>query len=205
VPADRKPVLEILTNAQFVYSLTRDPRQQVVGDQARMRALRERLEAMRVAARSLTKVQRAGLEKELALLEDIDSGTDAVWKAAKRATPKLIDQLAPFVRDDPEAAFLISGVSKRGRAAAKEREPEEPEQKPAPPSKVDTRLSGKELAGLKVLIQERANADDEYFSWLRGNHSLPLAEWRRRRSKAERARRAEDEYIDKLFRSRAEK
>jgi hypothetical protein len=202
MPDDRQALLEVLSNAQFVYGLSRYPKQQVVGNPVQMKTLRERLETMRGATARLTNDHRKGLEAELALLEAIDSGTDAVWKAAKRATPKIIDRLAPLVRDDPEAAFLISGVTKRGRAAAAEAEDRRPTPlRPEP--KQDTGLSGKEIAGLQLVIQERANADDDYHTWLRGNHSLPIAEWRRRRAKVDRARRAEDAYIDKLFKSRS--
>lgn len=200
--ADRKPLLELLGNAQFVYALSRNTKAQVISDPKQVKALRERLEAMREAARDLTSVQRAGLDKELALLEDTDSGTEAVWKAAKRATPKIIDHLVPLVRDDPEAAFLISGVTKRGRAAEEEIEKARPKPPPAK-QKEDTGLSGKELAGLQMLVQERTVADDEFITWVRGNHSLPPGEWRRRRTRVERARRAEDEYIEKLLRSRS--
>ena len=42
-------------------------------------------------------------------------------------------------------------------------------------------------------------------TWLRGNHSLPLSEWRERRARAERSRRAEQRYIEKLFTSRSVK
>jgi hypothetical protein len=202
MPDDRKAILELLRNAQFVYGLSRYPKGQVVGNPTQVKALRERLVAMRDAASSLSGDHRTGLEKELALLEAVDTGTDAVWNAAKRATPKLIDRLEPLVRDDPAAAFLISGVTKRGRAAVEA----EPAAKPAEPQpKPDVGLSGKELAGLQMVIQERELADDDYHSWLRGNHSLPLSEWRQRRAKAERARRAEDTYIERLFRARERK
>jgi hypothetical protein len=204
VADDRKAILELLSNAQFVYGLSRYPKKQVVENPAQVKSLRERLETMRGAAASLSSEHRKGLDKELALLEAIDGGTDAVWNAAKKATPKMIDHLAQFVRDDPEAAFFISGVTRRGRTAIPEQA--ETRAKPsAPEPKPDVGLTGKELAGLQMAIQERAIAEDEYLTWLRGNHSLPLSEWRQRRSKAERARRAEEQYIEKLFRSRAPK
>ncbi|TMG34362.1 MAG: hypothetical protein E6H88_15420 [Chloroflexi bacterium] len=169
-----------------------------------MKALRERLAAMRTAAAGLSAAQRAKLDVPWADLEAIDSGTEAVWKAAKRVTPKIISGLTPFVRDDPEAAFLIAPI-KRGRKA--EGAPEEPKVKEPPKERARTQtgLTGKEIAGLELVIQQRAAADEAYFTWLRGNHSLPLSEWRERRARAERSRRAEQRYIEKLFTSRSVK
>jgi hypothetical protein len=206
---DRKAALEVLRNAQFVYGLSRYPKKQVLSNSADVKALRERLEAMRQALSALSATERTKLDIPWADFEAIDSGTEAVWKAAKRATPKTIAQLAPLVRDEPEAGFLIAPVVKGGRKSAGET--------PAPPDKEEPRrradesiakkvpdgLTGKELAGLQLVIQERVTADEEYLAWLRGNHSLPLAEWRRRRASAERARRAEERYIEKLFSSRS--
>jgi len=202
--SDRRTALEVLRNAQFVYGLSRYPKKQVLDDPRDVKALRERLAAMRTAAAGLSAAQRAKLDVPWADLEAIDSGTEAVWKAAKRVTPKIISGLTPFVRDDPEAAFLIAPI-KRGRKA--EGAPEEPKVKEPPKERARTQtgLTGKEIAGLELVIQQRAAADDAYFTWLRGNHSLPLSEWRGRRARAERARRAEERYIEKLFTSRSVK
>ena len=201
---DRRAVLDVLRNAQFVYGLSRYPKKQVLADPVEVKALRERLGAMREAATRLSTAQRKKVDVPWADLDAIDSGTEAVWKAAKRATPKIIAGLAPLVRDEPEAAFLIAPVP-RGRGSKSE--PEEPKMKEPPKEKptAPSGLSGKEIAGLQMVIQQRAAADDSYFTWLRGDHSLPLSEWRRRRTQTERARRAEDLYIDKLFRTRAAK
>lgn len=200
---DRKAALEVLRNAQFVYGLSRYPKKQVLDDPADVKAIRGRLEAMRAAAKGLSSAQRAKLDVPWADLEAIDSGTEAVWKAAKRATPKIIAQLTPLVRDEPEAAFLIA-PTKGGRKA--EIEPQASEIKPRRKEKAKPQsaaLTGKEIAGLELVIQQRVAADEAYFAWLGGNHSLPLSEWRRRRAQAERARRAEDTYIEKLFKSRS--
>src|SRR5881296_566215 len=113
---DRKAALEVLRNAQFVYGLSRYPKKQVLDDPADVKAIRGRLEAMRTAAKGLSSAQRAKLDVPWADLEAIDTGTEAVWKAAKRATPKIIAQLTPLVRDEPEAAFLIAPVP-RGRGS----------------------------------------------------------------------------------------
>jgi hypothetical protein len=202
--ADRRAVLDVLRNAQFVYGLSRYPKKQVLADPVEVKALRERLAAMREAATRLSPAQRKTADVPWADLDAIDSGTEAVWKAAKRVTPKIIAGLAPLVRDEPEAAFLIAPVPRGRRSETGPRGPkvkESPKEKPTAPSG----LSGKEIAGLQMVIQQRAAADDSYFTWLRGDHSLPLSEWRRRRTQTERARRAEDLYIDKLFRTRAAK
>jgi uncharacterized protein with HEPN domain len=200
--ADRKAALEVLRNAQFVYGLSRYPKKQVLDDPADVRALRTRLEAMREAAKRISPAQREKLDVPWDELEAIDTGTEAVWKAAKRATPKIIAQLTPLVRDEPEAAFLIAPI-RGGRKSDIE---------PPPPKLMETRkekpkapsgLTGKEIAGLELVIQERAAADESYFVWLRGNHDLPLSEWRKRRAQAERARRAEVLYLEKLFKSRS--
>jgi len=201
---DRRAALEILRNAQFVYGLSRYPKKQVLDDPGDVKALRERLEAMRAAAKGLSPAQREKLEVPWADLEAIDSGTEAVWKAAKRATPKIIAELTPLVRDEPEAAFLIAPI-KGGRKS--EIEPQESKLKETPKAKLKPQsgLTGREIAGLGQLIQERVTADEAYFAWLRGNQSLPLSEWRKRRSQVARARRAEELYVERLFKSRSPK
>ena len=196
---DRKAVLEVLRNAQFVYGLSRYPKKQVLDDPVDVKALRERLETMRAAAKGLSAAQRAKLDVPWADLEAIDSGTEAVWKAAKRATPKIIAELSPLVRDEPEAAFLIAPI-KGGRKA--EIEPQDKvKERPKEKAPAESGLTGKEIAGLELVIQQRIAADEAYFAWLRGNHSLPLSEWRKRRADAERARRAEELYVEKLFKA----
>lgn len=60
-------------------------------------------------------------------------------------------------------------------------------------------LTDREKAGLGRVINRRVAADERYFEFLRGGHSMPLTEWRRRRAVAERARRAEDLFIARLF------
>jgi uncharacterized protein with HEPN domain len=200
--ADRKAALEVLRNAQFVYGLSRYPKKQVLDDPADVRALRTRLEAMREAAKRISPAEREKLDVPWADLEAIDTGTEAVWKAAKRATPKVIAQLTPLVRDEPEAAFLIAPV-RGGRKSEIEPPSSKLKETPKETPKAPRGLTGKEIAGLEMVIQQRAAADEAYFAWLRGNHDLPLSEWRKRRAQADRARRAESVYLERLFKSRS--
>src|SRR5439155_2239174 len=139
--------------------------------------LRERLAAMRTATAGISAAESAKLDVPWADLEATESVTDAVCTSAERVTTNIISGLTPFVRDDPEAAFLIAPI-KRGRKA--EGAPEEPKVKEPPKERARTQtgLTGKEIAGLELVIQQRAAADEAYFTWLRGNHSLPLSEWR---------------------------
>ena len=198
--ADRKAALEVLRNAQFVFGLSRYPKKQVLDDPKDVKSLRERLEAMRDAAQSLSPGERGKLD--LALLDDIDSGSEAVWQAAKKATPKIISQLTPLVSDAPEAAFLIAPPPKKRKKG--EPEPPPPAKAPEPVEEDEpTGLTGKELAGLELAIQQRAAADDAYFGWLKSADDLPVAEWRKRRSQVEAARNAADEYVEKLLRARS--
>ena len=201
---DRKAALDVLRNAQFVFGLSRYPKKQVLDDPADVKALRERLEAMRTAAKRLSPAQREALKVPWADLDAIDSGTEAVWKAAKRATPQLIAELAPLVRDEPEAAFLIA-PTKVGRKSKDEPETQVVKEPPKEKPKEQIGLTGKELAGLEMVVQQRAAAEQAFFAWLRGSHSLPPAEWRRRRTQVDKARREEDEYIEKLMRARSER
>src|SRR2546428_10130463 len=60
--SDRRATLEILRNAQFVYGLSRYPKKQVLDDPGDVKALRERLEAMRAAAKGLSPAQREKLD-----------------------------------------------------------------------------------------------------------------------------------------------
>src|SRR5207249_8045709 len=75
------------------------------------------------------------------------SGTEAVWNAAKKVTPKIIAKLAPLVSDSPEAAFLINPV--KGGAKSQE-DLAEPKVKRAPePAKIDrksTRLNSSHVS-----------------------------------------------------------
>lgn len=63
-------------------------------------------------------------------------------------------------------------------------------------------LTAKEKAGLARVIQRRAAADEAYFKWLRGDHSMPRTEWRKLRLRSQRAQRAEELYIAKLMSTR---
>jgi hypothetical protein len=198
---DRKAALEVLRNAQFVFGLSRYPKKQVLDDPRAVQALRERLEAMREAARSLSAGQREALAAAWSDLEAIDSGTEAVWRAAKRATPKIVAALQPLVSEEPEAAFLIAPTKRGGKA-----EPE-PEPKIAKPPEKKTEpkrgLSGSEIAGLEQLVQQRAAAEEPYLAWLRTDRELALSEWRKRRAEVQKARTAEERYVDKLLASRS--
>ena len=201
---DRKAAIAVLEQAQFVFALSRYPKKQVLDDPRDVRALRERLEAMREAARRLSAEQRRRLSVPWEQLDDLDSGSEAVWTAAKKVTPKIIAELTPLVSDQPEAAFLIAPVPARRRKG----QPEPPAPKAevqarAPKTKPKTGLTGNEIAGLEMAIQQRAAADDAFFSWLRRSDDLPLAEWRRRRAQAASARRAEDAYLEKLLKARS--
>jgi hypothetical protein len=199
---DRRAALDVLRNAQFVYGLSQRPKKQVLDHPVDVKVLRERLEAMREAIKRLTPAQREKLDVPWADLDEIESGTEGVWKAAKRVTPKIIAALAPLVRDEPEAAFLI-GPLKRGRKSESEPEETRVTESPKEKAKAQSGLSGKEIAGLELVIQERAAADESYFAWLRRDQSLGLAEWRRHRAQAERARRAEELYVENLFKRRS--
>src|SRR5256712_10065356 len=88
--SDRRATLEVLRSAQFVYGLSRYPKKQVLDDPADVKALRERLQAMRAAAKGLSAAPRANLDVPSADLEAIDSRSEAVWNAAKRATAQII-------------------------------------------------------------------------------------------------------------------
>jgi hypothetical protein len=114
---DERAAIKVLETAQFVYALSRYPKKQVLDDPKDVKALRERLEAMRAAVAGLSAAQRKALDVPWADLDDIDSGTEAVWRAAKRVTPKLIAQLSPLVQGTPEAAFLITPEAKGAKSA----------------------------------------------------------------------------------------
>jgi hypothetical protein len=60
-------------------------------------------------------------------------------------------------------------------------------------------LTAREKAGLARVIRRRVEADERYYEFLRGGRSMPLAEWRKRRAIAMRARKAEDTFTEKLF------
>jgi hypothetical protein len=106
---DRAAVLAILENAQWVYSLGRYPKKQVVDDPVDMRMLRERIAAMRKAAGELSAAQKKKIDVPWARFEDDPDETDEMlWTVAKKVTPKVIAEMRPLVRDTPEAAFLIA-------------------------------------------------------------------------------------------------
>ena len=201
---DRKAAIAVLEQAQFVFALSRYPKKQVLDDPRDVRALRERLEAMRQAARGLSAEQRKKLGVPWEQLDDLDSGSEAVWTAAKKVTPKILAELTPLISDQPEAAFLIAPVPARRRKGQPEMPaPEEETHARAPKTKPKTGLTGSEIAGLEMAIQQRAAADDAFFTWLRRSDDLPPAEWRRRRAQAANARRAEDAYLEKLLKARS--
>ena len=190
----------MLRNAQFVFGMSQRPKKQILDDASAVRALRERLEAMRDAAARLSRTQRDAGKVPWSDLDAIDTGTEAVWNAAKRATPKIIAALTPLVRDDPEAAFFLAPV-RTGRAAKTDEEAQPREApKPEPP---DRALNGNEIAELELRRQERSNVEESFYSWLRRDRTLAPAEWRKRRAAVEKARREEDRYVEKLFKSRA--
>jgi hypothetical protein len=104
----------MLENAQWVYSLGRYPKKQVLDDPVDMRMLRERVGAMRKAAGELSVAQKKKIDVPWARLEDDpDETPEMLWTVAKKVTPTLIAQMRPLVSDTPEAAFLIQpGVKK---------------------------------------------------------------------------------------------
>jgi len=105
--------LAILENAQWVYSLGRYPKKQVLDDPVDVRMLRERIAAMRKAAGQLSAAQKKKIEIPWARLEeDPDETPEMLWAVTKNVTPKLIAEMRPLVSDTPEAAFLISPEKK---------------------------------------------------------------------------------------------
>ena len=118
--SDRKAALAILENAQWVYALGRYPKKQVLDDPVDVKMLRDRVEAMRRAARELSAAQKKKLEVPWDKVdEEADEAPDALWAMAKKVTPKLIAELRPLVSDTPEAAFLISPEAKKTPAKKK--------------------------------------------------------------------------------------
>ncbi|MGH2471355.1 MAG: hypothetical protein ACRDG6_02990 [Candidatus Limnocylindria bacterium] len=109
---DRAAALAILENAQWVYALGRYPKKQVLDDPVDVRMLRDRVEAMRKAARDLNAAQKKKVDVPWDKVEDTDESPEALWAMAKKVTPKLIAELRPLVSDAPEAAFLISPEKK---------------------------------------------------------------------------------------------
>jgi len=105
--------LAILENAQWVYSLGRYPKKQVLDDPVDVRMLRERIAAMRKAAGELSTAQKKKIDIPWARLEeDPDETPEMLWTVTKKVTPKLIAEMRPLVSDTPEAAFLISPEKK---------------------------------------------------------------------------------------------
>ena len=112
-------MLAILENAQWVYSLGRYPKKQVIDDPVDLRMLRERVAAMRKAAGDVSAAQKKRIDVPWARLEeDPDETPEMLWTVAKKVTPKLIAEMRPLVSDTPEAAFLIAPAKK---AAAKKK------------------------------------------------------------------------------------
>src|SRR2546426_12248749 len=102
---DRKAVLEVLRNAQFVYGLSQYPKKQVLDDPVDVKALRERLQAMRAAAKSMSAAQRDKLDGPWADREAIDCGTQGAWKAAQRGKAKILGHPSPLILDGTQATF----------------------------------------------------------------------------------------------------
>ena len=84
---DRTAVLAMLENAQWVYSLGRYPRKQVLDDPVDVRMLRERIAAMRKAAGELSAAQKKKIEIPWARLEeDPDETPEMLWAVTKKVT-----------------------------------------------------------------------------------------------------------------------
>jgi hypothetical protein len=116
----------MLENAQWVFSLGRYPKKQVLDDPVDVRMLRERIAAMRKAAGDVSAAQKKKIDIPWARLEeDPDETPEMLWTVTKKVTPKLIAEMRPLVSDTPEAAFLISpekkktAVTKKSPAARK--------------------------------------------------------------------------------------
>ncbi|HEY8786463.1 MAG TPA: hypothetical protein VIN63_08310 [Candidatus Limnocylindria bacterium] len=109
---DRAAALAILENAQWVFTLGRYPKKQVLDDPVDVKMLRDRVEAMRKAAGQLSAAQKKKVDVPWDKVAEPDETLDALWAMAKRITPKLITEMRPLVRDTPEAAFLISPEKK---------------------------------------------------------------------------------------------
>lgn len=104
----------MLENAQWVYSLGRYPKKQVLDDPVDVRMLRERVEAMRKAAGNLSAAQKKKIDVPWDKVEaELDETPDALWAMATKITPKLIGEMRPLVSDTPEAAFLITPEKKK--------------------------------------------------------------------------------------------
>jgi hypothetical protein len=117
---DRAAALAILENAQFVYALSRFPKKQVLDDPVDVKMLRDRIDAMRNAARELGAAQKKKVDVPWDKLdEEADETPDALWTVAKKVTPRLIAELRPLVSDAPEAAFLISPEPRKSIVKAK--------------------------------------------------------------------------------------
>ena len=113
-------MLAILENAQWVYSLGRYPKKQVIDDPVDLRMLRERVAAMRKAAGDVSAAQKKKIDVPWARLEeDPDETPEMLWTVAKKVTPKLIAEMRPLVSDTPEAAFLIAPEKKTTPAKRK--------------------------------------------------------------------------------------
>ena len=119
---DRTAVLAMLENAQWVYSLGRYPKKQVLDDPVDVRMLRERIAAMRKAAGEVSAAQKQKIDIPWARLEeDPDETPEMLWSVTKKITPNLIAQMRPLVSDTPEAAFLIQPEPKMSAAKKKKK------------------------------------------------------------------------------------
>jgi len=117
---DRAATLAILENAQWVYALSRYPKKQVLDDEIDVKMLRDRIGAMRKAARDLSLAQRKKVDVPWGRLQDDpDETPEMLWTVAKKVTQKVLSELRPFVKDTPEAAFLISPEPKKTTAQKK--------------------------------------------------------------------------------------
>ncbi|MEK6226818.1 MAG: hypothetical protein AABM40_11085 [Chloroflexota bacterium] len=110
---DRAATLAILENAQWVFTLGRYPKKQVLDDPVDVKMLRDRVEAMRKAAGQLSAAQKKKIDVPWDKVEaEADESPDSLWAMAKKVIPKLIAEMRPLVADTPEAAFLISPEKK---------------------------------------------------------------------------------------------
>ena len=107
-PREKKPLLNLVEQAQLVYLLSRYPKKQVLDDPEDVKRLGDGLAAMRAAANELSaalrKAHPAVAWDELALTP---TTPDLLWRRAKRLAPTVLRELMPLLEGEPEAAFFL--------------------------------------------------------------------------------------------------
>lgn len=118
---DKKTLLTLLEQAQFVYLLTRLPKKQVMDDPKDVARLAKGLAEMRAAAgelsASLRDTHTAVQWDELAAKPD---NTDLLWRRAKRLGPQVLRVMRPLLAGEPEAAFMLDPAAETTARSADE-------------------------------------------------------------------------------------